>query len=81
MNHQGSGVGRSKPKSPAGAGGRARSSSLVTVTEVGGDDEPEGMVDRLGQGNENAAWVNAPGELKRWDFFSGRGATDAGLEE
>lgn len=42
--------------------GRARSSSLVTVTEVGGD-EPEGVVDRLGVGvNENAAWVNAPGE-------------------
>ncbi|KAJ9110366.1 hypothetical protein QFC20_002963 [Naganishia adeliensis] len=41
--------------------GRARSSSLVTVTEVGGD-EPEGVVDRLGVGvNENAAWVNAPG--------------------
>jgi hypothetical protein len=43
-------------------GGRARSSSLVTVTEVGGD-EPENVVDRLGIGtNENAAWVNAPGE-------------------
>ena len=42
--------------------GRARSSSLVTVTEVGGD-EPENVVDRLGVGaNENAAWVNAPGE-------------------
>ncbi|ORY30585.1 ORMDL family-domain-containing protein [Naematelia encephala] len=41
--------------------GRARSSSLVTVTEVGGD-EPENVVDRLGVGtNENAAWVNAPG--------------------
>jgi hypothetical protein len=35
---------------------------LVTVTEVGGD-EPEGVVDRLGVGvNENAAWVNSPGE-------------------
>lgn len=43
------------------AKGRARSSSLVTVTEVGGD-EPENVVDRLGVGsNENAAWVNAPG--------------------
>lgn len=32
------------------------------MTEVGGD-EPEGVVDRLGVGvNENAAWVNAPGE-------------------
>lgn len=41
--------------------GRARSSSLVTVTEVGGDD-PDNVVDRLGAGNnENAAWVNAPG--------------------
>ena len=44
-----------------GSKGRARSSSLVTVTEVGGDD-PENVVDRLGVGtNENAAWVNAPG--------------------
>ena len=44
------------------AKGRARSSSLVMVTEVGGD-EPENVVDRLGVGtNENAAWVNAPGE-------------------
>ncbi|WVQ84993.1 hypothetical protein IAT38_007157 [Cryptococcus sp. DSM 104549] len=44
-----------------GAKGRARSSSLVTVTEVGGDD-PDNVVDRLGAGNnENAAWVNAPG--------------------
>ncbi|WWC88434.1 uncharacterized protein L201_003345 [Kwoniella dendrophila CBS 6074] len=43
--------------------GRARSSSLVTVTEVGGDD-PDNVVDRLGVGNnENATWVNAPGEL------------------
>lgn len=42
--------------------GRARSSSLVTVTEVGGD-ELETVVDRLGVGtNENADWVNAPGE-------------------
>ena len=44
--------------------GRARSSSLVAVTEAGGD-EPENVVDRLGVGtNENAAWVNAPGELE-----------------
>jgi len=42
--------------------GRARSSSLMTVTEVGGD-EPENVVDRMGVGtNENANWVNAPGE-------------------
>lgn len=41
--------------------GRARSSSLVAVTEVGGD-APENVVDRLGVGvNENAAWVNGPG--------------------
>ncbi|ORX37196.1 ORMDL family-domain-containing protein [Kockovaella imperatae] len=41
--------------------GRARSSSLMTVTEVGGN-ETENVVDRLGVGsNENAAWVNAPG--------------------
>ncbi|KAI9634737.1 response to unfolded-protein [Dioszegia hungarica] len=41
--------------------GRARSSSLMTVTEVGGD-EFENVVDRSGMGtNENAAWVNAPG--------------------
>lgn len=41
--------------------GRARSSSLMTVTEVGGD-EPETVVDRMGVGtNENANWVNAPG--------------------
>lgn len=41
--------------------GRARSGSLVTVTEVGGDD-PENDVDRVAVGvNENAAWVNAPG--------------------
>lgn len=45
----------------ATARGRARSSSLVAVTEVGGD-ETEHVVDRLGVGsNENAAWVNAPG--------------------
>lgn len=45
----------------ARSAGRARSSSLVAVTEVGGD-EPENVVDRLGVGsNENAAWVNAPG--------------------
>lgn len=41
--------------------GRGRSSSLVTVTEVGGDDGDQ-VVDRLGVGvNENANWVNAPG--------------------
>jgi hypothetical protein len=41
--------------------GRARSSSLMTVTEVGGD-EPENVIDRMGVGtNENANWVNAPG--------------------
>lgn len=35
----------------------------MTVTEVGGD-EFENVVDRSGMGtNENAAWVNAPGEL------------------
>ncbi len=35
---------------------------MVTVTEVGGDD-PENDVDRVAVGvNENAAWVNAPGE-------------------
>ncbi|KAL1413106.1 sphingolipid homeostasis protein orm1 [Vanrija albida] len=40
--------------------GRARSGSLVTVTEVG-TDEP-GVNDRLGNAhNPNAAWVNAPG--------------------
>lgn len=34
----------------------------MTVTEVGGD-EPENVVDRMGVGtNENANWVNAPGE-------------------
>lgn len=39
----------------------------MTVTEVGGN-EPENVVDRLGVGtNENAAWVNAPGE--RLDFY------------
>lgn len=74
-----SGSGRSKPKPPSA--GRARSSSLVTVTEVGGDDEPEGMVDRLGQGNENAAWVNAPGELLASCavriLFRGSGRADA----
>jgi hypothetical protein len=44
--------------------GRARSSSLMTVTEVGGD-EPENVVDRMGVGtNENANWVNAPGESR-----------------
>lgn len=32
------------------------------MTEVGGDD-PDNVVDRLGAGNnENAAWVNAPGQ-------------------
>ena len=51
-------------RSKAGDKGRARSSSLVTVTEVGGD-ETENVVDRLGVGsNENAAWVNAPGESR-----------------
>lgn len=45
--------------------GRGRSSSLVTVTEVGGDDGDQ-VVDRLGVGvNENANWVNAPGESPR----------------
>ena len=49
--------------------GRARSSSLVTVTEVGGD-EPEGVVDRLGVGvNENAAWVNSPGKPNQGDLI------------
>lgn len=34
----------------------------MTVTEVGGDEFEE-VVDRSGMGtNENAAWVNAPGE-------------------
>lgn len=48
--------------------GRARSSSLVTVTEVGGD-EPEEVVDRMGVGvNENANWVNAPGEFRMLDL-------------
>jgi hypothetical protein len=42
--------------------GRARSGSLVTVTEVGGD-EPHTINDRLGVGaNFNAAWVNSPGK-------------------
>lgn len=42
--------------------GRNRSGSLVTVTEVGGD-EPDNINDRLGVGaNFNAAWVNAPGK-------------------
>lgn len=46
--------------------GRGRSSSLVTVTEVGGDDTDQ-VVDRLGVGvNENANWVNAPGQSGRW---------------
>lgn len=32
------------------------------MTEVGGDDSNENVVDRVGMGtNENAAWVNAPG--------------------
>jgi hypothetical protein len=36
----------------------------MTVTEVGGD-EPEAVVDQMGIGtNENANWVNAPGELQ-----------------
>lgn len=52
--------------------GRARSGSLVTVTEVGGD-EPDNVNDRLGVGaNHNAAWVNAPGESNiQADTFSG----------
>ncbi|RSH88487.1 uncharacterized protein EHS24_001032 [Apiotrichum porosum] len=42
--------------------GRNRSGSLVTVTEVGGD-EPDNINDRLGVGaNFNAAWVNAPAD-------------------
>ena len=45
--------------------GRGRSSSLVTVTEVGAEDGDQ-VVDRLGVGvNENANWVNAPGESER----------------
>lgn len=44
--------------------GRTRSGSLVTVTEVGGD-EPDNVNDRLGITNHNAAWVNAPGEYQR----------------
>lgn len=41
--------------------GRARSGSLVAVTEVGGD-EPDSINDRVGVGaNNNAAWVNSPG--------------------
>lgn len=48
------------PSSPRRSG-RTRSGSLVTVTEVGGD-EPDNINDRLGVGaNHNAAWVNAPG--------------------
>jgi hypothetical protein len=47
--------------SDGGKKGRGRSSSLVTVTEVGGDEQDQ-VVDRLGVGvNENANWVNAPG--------------------
>jgi len=61
------------PNSNKGSKGRARSSSLVTVIEVGGD-EPENVVDRLGIGtNENAAWVNAPGGYYRmWMSDGGR---------
>ncbi|WVR06551.1 hypothetical protein IAU60_003582 [Kwoniella sp. DSM 27419] len=52
------------PNLRTGAKGRARSSSLVTVTEVGGDD-PDNVVDRIGVGNnENAEWVNAPADIK-----------------
>jgi hypothetical protein len=40
--------------------GRARSGSLVTVTEVGGD-EPDTINDRVGVSNHNAGWVNSPG--------------------
>nr|ODN92369.1 hypothetical protein L204_05468 [Cryptococcus depauperatus CBS 7855] len=65
----------SKTPSPQvrGSKGRARSSSLVTVTEVGGDDLNT-VVDRLGVGNnENAAWVNAPGKsIAITDNFSYR---------
>lgn len=58
--------GRSTATSSQSTGrGRARSGSLVTVTEVGGD-EPDNVNDRLGVGsNHNAAWVNAPGKWKR----------------
>ncbi len=54
--------------------GRARSGSLVTVTEVGGDDL-ENDVDRLAVGvNENAAWVNAPGaSMAGVGVFRGQG--------
>ena len=56
-------------------GGRGRSSSLVTVTEVGGDDGDQ-VVDRLGVGvNENANWVNAPGE---WGCDEGKERTRGG---
>ncbi|KAL7420487.1 sphingolipid homeostasis protein orm1 [Cryptotrichosporon argae] len=44
-----------------GAKGRARSSSLITVTEVGAN-EPEAVIDQLGVApNDNASWVNAKG--------------------
>jgi hypothetical protein len=71
-SHSSNSVQRITPESTLGKSskGRARSSSLVTVTEVGGD-EPENMVDRMGLGsNENAAWVNAPGKRQadRADF-------------
>lgn len=61
MSGSGSSLSASNIANGDGKKGRGRSSSLVTVTEVGGD-EPEGVVDRLGVGvNENANWVNAPG--------------------
>jgi hypothetical protein len=42
----------------------------MTVTEVGGD-EPENVVDRMGVGtNENANWVNAPGEFTSLIIYS-----------
>lgn len=46
---------------PAARKGRTRSGSLVTVTEVGGDDG-DNINDRVGVGsNHNAAWVDSPG--------------------
>lgn len=46
---------------PAPRKGRTRSGSLVTVTEVGGDDG-DNVNDRVGLGaNHNAAWVDSPG--------------------
>lgn len=41
----------------------------MTVTEVGGD-EPENVIDRMGVGtNENANWVNAPGQSSNGDAY------------